>query len=496
MAFSFWTALRGILIQDASDRSKQFAIEVDSGSTPNTRTTLLVSQTTDRTITFPSSGSSIVTPSSTDTFTNKTMDGDLNTFLDIAAASIKAVPADANKVLARDGSGAVVSINVPGITPVYQDDTFTIQNAADNTKQAMFDASGITAGQTRTFTFPDQNTTLVGKDTTDTLTNKTIDESNTIEIQDSNFTVVYSSQHTRQMNFNLVDIPNSTLRTLQVPTSNSRLVGDTSTDILSNKTFSDAPILQSSAEIVQISTPSNPATNNNKLYFKSDELLYSLTDAGVETRVSSITPTKQIFTASGTYTTPTSCKFIKVTAVGAGGGSGGLASNVGASAAAGGGGSGSTAITWITNPTTSYIVTIGTAGTAGTAGNNAGGTGGTTSFGSSICEAAGGAGGSGSASGSSLTSNAGGAGGVAAFGDVKFTGSQGGNGIIYSATGAIGGSGAASSMGPAESGVLNGTPGNPAGFGHGGAGKAAQNAGGTATGVAGHAGIVIVEEYY
>lgn len=35
----------------------------------------------------------------------------------------------------------------------------------------------------------------------------------------------------------------------------------------------------------QITTPSNPATNRNKLYFKSDELLYSLTDAGTESVV-------------------------------------------------------------------------------------------------------------------------------------------------------------------------------------------------------------------
>lgn len=54
------------------------------------------------------------------------------------------------------------------------DDNFTLQDDGDATKQAQFQLSGLTTATTRTFTFPDADTTLVGTGTTQTLTNKTL----------------------------------------------------------------------------------------------------------------------------------------------------------------------------------------------------------------------------------------------------------------------------------------------------------------------------------
>lgn len=82
--------------------------------------------------------------------------------------------------------------------------------------------------------------------------------------------------------------------------------------------------------------------------------------------------TAQVFTASGTFTVPSSGKF-KVTIIGGGGGGGsGLRS---------GGGGGATVIKWYTGIAagTSCTVTIGAGGTAGT-GGNAGTDGGNSTF--------------------------------------------------------------------------------------------------------------------
>lgn len=66
-----------------------------------------------------------------------------------------------------------VSDNVNTVVNTY-DQSFTLKDGDDPTKALQFQLSGLTTGTTRTLTVPDANTTLVGRDTTDTLTNKTL----------------------------------------------------------------------------------------------------------------------------------------------------------------------------------------------------------------------------------------------------------------------------------------------------------------------------------
>lgn len=95
-------------------------------------------------------------------------------------ASYKATP---NFILGFSGGNPVSTSDTQSMTNktfdtsnifTVRDDRFTMQDSGDLTKQVQFQLSGITTGNTRVLTVPNATTTLVGRDTTDTLTNKTI----------------------------------------------------------------------------------------------------------------------------------------------------------------------------------------------------------------------------------------------------------------------------------------------------------------------------------
>ena len=77
-----------------------------------------------------------------------------------------------------DGVTGAIQSQIDGITAgtvtTLDDDNFTLRDDSTTTKKAQFQCSGISADTTRTFTFPDASTTLVGTDATQTLTNKTL----------------------------------------------------------------------------------------------------------------------------------------------------------------------------------------------------------------------------------------------------------------------------------------------------------------------------------
>jgi hypothetical protein len=109
----------------------------------------------------------------------------------------------------------------------------TIQDATDNTKQVQFNLSGITTGNTRVISFPNGTVTLLGTSSTQTITNKTFDLANN--------TV---SGTTAQFNAALTDNDFATLA---------------GTETFSNKSH-NAPI------IVGQATPATPSAGRGKLY--------------------------------------------------------------------------------------------------------------------------------------------------------------------------------------------------------------------------------------
>lgn len=143
MAIGLWGVIKGLLVKEETDRTKELSIEVSSSATTGTRTTIEAAQTANRTVSIPDATDTLVGRATTDTLSNKTLD---------------------------NSNSATLT-----------DNNLTIQDDGDNTKQARFNAGTIGTGQTRTFSLPDADTTVVGTDTTQTLTNKSIDaDTNTI----------------------------------------------------------------------------------------------------------------------------------------------------------------------------------------------------------------------------------------------------------------------------------------------------------------------------
>lgn len=152
-----------------------------------------------------------------------------------------------------NATGTAVDINHTGKTATVSDTTFFLKNTTDATKVVKFDASGLTTATTRTFTFPNASTTLVGVDTTQTLTNKTltapvistISNTGTLTLPTSSDTLVGRNTTDTLTNKTLTSPVISTIvntGTLTLPTSTDTLVGRATTDTLTNKTLTNPTV--------------------------------------------------------------------------------------------------------------------------------------------------------------------------------------------------------------------------------------------------------------
>lgn len=132
-------------------------------------------------------GSAVVTESGTQTLTNKTLTAPTITGLSIA------------------------------------DNQFTIKGSADATKLVAFEVDGLTTATTRTVTVPDANLTLVGTATTQTLTNKTL-TTPTITVLDNALTIQDNVDPTKQAQFQASGITAGQTRTITIPDSSGTLL--------------------------------------------------------------------------------------------------------------------------------------------------------------------------------------------------------------------------------------------------------------------------------
>jgi hypothetical protein len=155
---------------------------------------------------FPSTGSAATSAS-------------MRAELDLVAAGFDKMPTlagNANKfvIVNSTGTGLTQTDVLPAFT--VTDTDFTVQDDGDNTRKFQFNAGSITTGNTRVYVMPDLDTTLVGTNVTQTLTNKTL----TAPV--------------------IATIVNT--GTLTLPTSTDTLVGRNTTDTLTNKTLTNPVI--------------------------------------------------------------------------------------------------------------------------------------------------------------------------------------------------------------------------------------------------------------
>lgn len=128
-------------VVDATDTTKRVAIDASSATT-GTTTTLSATSSTDRTITLPNATDTLIGRVTSDTGANRIKNKDLD--------------ADSIQIVATADTTKTLNLNP----------------ATSSTGVATVLQTSSTAN--RTITLPDAQTTLVGRDTTDTLTNKTI----------------------------------------------------------------------------------------------------------------------------------------------------------------------------------------------------------------------------------------------------------------------------------------------------------------------------------
>lgn len=97
----------------------------------------------------------------------------------------------------------------------FIDSTAIIKGSADATKLLRIDVDGFTTGTTRVMTPPDENFTVVGLSTTQTLTNKSLSDSTTF--------IIDNVDGTKKAQFQASGITTGTTRTITIPNKNGTM---------------------------------------------------------------------------------------------------------------------------------------------------------------------------------------------------------------------------------------------------------------------------------
>ncbi len=153
-----YTVTDGVRIEEINDSTKVLILEVDSGSTTSTTTTLQASQTANRIVILPDDNDTLVGRKTTDTMTNKTIVSTTNT---VRASELATTGAAVDVVSAAPPSTGQILKATSATTATWQVNTNTITNSITTaTADSAVAPSGYTVINTMTIT-PVDGTYLV-----------------------------------------------------------------------------------------------------------------------------------------------------------------------------------------------------------------------------------------------------------------------------------------------------------------------------------------------
>lgn len=136
--------------------------------------------------------------------------------------------------------GLAVGGSSSGAGSEFSDNLFRIQNVTDNTKEVAFDASGITTATTRTLTVQDKDYTIA--DQADVALNTTHRSSDGTDHSDVVLNNSHRASSANPHSTSLANIGSGTLADLNSALTDATVVGRNTTDTLTNKTLTN-PIL-------------------------------------------------------------------------------------------------------------------------------------------------------------------------------------------------------------------------------------------------------------
>ena len=227
---------------------------------------------TTRVVSFPDANLTIVGTATTQTLSNKSL-VDNSTFVISNADNSKKITFDVSAV--TTATTRTIAFPDSNTTILGTDSTQTVSNKSlidssttiinqvDLTKAAKFDTSQITTSTTRTFTLPDATITLAGRSNTETLQNKSLEASTTF--------ITDASDATKKLTFNVAGITTGTTRTVTLPDANFTAVGTTTSQTITNKDIDGGTATDTS----RITTPKASLSSLNSLTRKEGTILFA-----------------------------------------------------------------------------------------------------------------------------------------------------------------------------------------------------------------------------